>query len=581
MAGAPLVPARPTKKLKLEDASQDVCQALVERADAGSQPFSSPERDALIRAVEACAAALWQDAEALPCAAVGARSSWGRDPLADAAPAGDAPEFCRMALRLAVSAGALRRVPSACVARACSWLSARDLGSLVSLSCWRLDAEPGGLGALTVALGVRRSAEAAHAGAWVPSVARPPLAPLAALREARDYLGDGSRAVAALDALRRDCGRPRRSARDALATFKRALFGRRGAPGARGAEADGGGGDRSLGVLLALCGAVAGDGSGAARNRDADAASDASGGGDGAPARVAGDDQGARRVQALDALARRFVGDREDEPGGSGAAVAALLDAGLPEALSRVVARPRDDGGAACVAVAELASFLVEESWPCERGERRRDRLLRAATDALDGLVFTAATAGVGANRTLVSAAQRAKKARALATLCDASEPLLTSDDGARFRVAVAATLAREPETLEALADAAKEGRLVDRLARLLALVATNPDAREALARQPRVLGLVERLARHEAAAGPPRDSLCETAASLARAAVLAASRVTARRGGDAEPESPDSESDRGVCDAYAPDSDGSDPGPKPTLRRPSAHWKVCEKLAF
>ena len=46
-------------------------------------------------------------------------------------------------------------------------------------------------------------------------------------------------------------------------------------------------------------------------------------------------------------------------------------------------------------------------------------------------------------------------------------------------------------------------------------------------------------------------------------------------------PESPDSESDRGVCDAYAPDSDGSDPGPKPTLRRPSAHWKVCEKLAF
>ena len=89
MAGAPLVPARPTKKLKLEDASQDVCQALVERADAGSQPFSSPERDALIRAVEACAAALWQDAEALPCAAVGARSSWGRDPLADAAPAGE------------------------------------------------------------------------------------------------------------------------------------------------------------------------------------------------------------------------------------------------------------------------------------------------------------------------------------------------------------------------------------------------------------------------------------------------------------------------------------------------------------
>ena len=103
MAGAQLVPARPKKKLKLEDASQDVCQALVERADAGSQPFSSPERDALIRAVEACAAALWQDAEALPCAAVGARSSWGRDPLADAAPAGDTPEFCRMALRLAVS----------------------------------------------------------------------------------------------------------------------------------------------------------------------------------------------------------------------------------------------------------------------------------------------------------------------------------------------------------------------------------------------------------------------------------------------------------------------------------------------
>ena len=152
-------------------------------------------------------------------------------------------------------------MPSACVARACSWLGAADLGSLVSLSCWRLDADPAGLGALTVALGVRANATSKFGGrAWIPRIARPPLAPLEALVSAEGALGDGSRCLAALDALRRDCGRTARTASDALAAFERALRGRRGAPsganGAAGKAVVAVGARPALAGLLALCGAV-------------------------------------------------------------------------------------------------------------------------------------------------------------------------------------------------------------------------------------------------------------------------------------------------------------------------------------
>ena len=35
------------------------------------------------------------------------------------------------------------------------------------------------------------------------------------------------------------------------------------------------------------------------------------------------------------------------------------------------------------------------------------------------------------------------------------------------------------------------------------------------------------------------------------------------------------------ICDTYAPDSDASDPGPKPNLRKPRADWAVIGKLEF
>ena len=52
------------------------------------------------------------------------------------------------------------------------------------------------------------------------------LQPLSVIVEADRAVGDGARCLAALDALRRDCGRAHRTARDALSTFKRTLFGR-------------------------------------------------------------------------------------------------------------------------------------------------------------------------------------------------------------------------------------------------------------------------------------------------------------------------------------------------------------------
>ena len=49
----------------------------------------------------------------------------------------------------------------------------------------------------------------------------------------------------------------------------------------------------------------------------------------------------------------------------------------MVETLRRVAAAPRDDGGAACVAVAELCAYLVEESWasppPASEAARHSD----------------------------------------------------------------------------------------------------------------------------------------------------------------------------------------------------------------
>ena len=170
---------------------------------------------------------------AIPGCAGGASPSSGslsrrRRPSPRAATAApvERPRLCRrMALRLSMSAGALRNVPTREIARACSWLSPKDLASLVSLSCWRLTADPHGLGALTVSLSVAENCRTLGAS-WVPPPKQNVLQPLAVIAEADRAVGDGARCLAALDALRRDCGRAHRTARDAPSTFKRTLFGR-------------------------------------------------------------------------------------------------------------------------------------------------------------------------------------------------------------------------------------------------------------------------------------------------------------------------------------------------------------------
>ena len=78
-----------------------------------------------------------------------------------------------------------------------------DLASLVSLSCWRLTADPHGLGALTVSLSVAESCRTLGAS-WVPPPKQNVLQPLAVVAEADRAVGDGARCLAALDALRRD-----------------------------------------------------------------------------------------------------------------------------------------------------------------------------------------------------------------------------------------------------------------------------------------------------------------------------------------------------------------------------------------
>ena len=108
-----LVP-RPAKRAKLESTLDAATDALV----VADGPFSMSERDALIRAVEACAAALYEDAEQLP-ASVGRGALCAGELAASPRASEETPEFCRMALRLVASAGALRSVPPAS-SRGCS-----------------------------------------------------------------------------------------------------------------------------------------------------------------------------------------------------------------------------------------------------------------------------------------------------------------------------------------------------------------------------------------------------------------------------------------------------------------------------
>ena len=59
----------------------------------------------------------------------------------------------------------------------------------------------------------------------------------------------------------------------------------------------------------------------------------------------------------------------------------------------------------------------------------------------------------------------------------------------------------------------------------------------------------------------------------------LAASAAAAAAA--AAPARPPSPEHYQICDTYAPDSDASDPGPKPNLRKPRADWAVIGKLEF
>ena len=145
------------------------------------------------------------------------------------------------------------------------------------------------------------------------------LQPLAVIAEADRAVGDGARCLAALDALRRDCGRAHRTARDALSTFKRTLFGRQ-------APDDGAGNDLEALVALSTASEVG-------------AASTLS-----------------RRVRALGSLVTRCAHDAADAP-----SIQALLDAGVPEALKRACddADDSDDGVDAASEAVQAASVLL------------------------------------------------------------------------------------------------------------------------------------------------------------------------------------------------------------------------------
>lgn len=534
MADNALAPA--PKRARLDDALAEATAAVAETRG----PFTAQERDALVEAVESCAQALWRDADA--------RAAQARAPEAsvdDVAQAharrrrrqtDDGPDYCRMALRLCLSAGALRSVPARDIARACSWLAPEDLASLVSLSCWRLAADPHGLGALTVSLSVAETARALGA-AWVPPATRHALEPLKSIVGADRAIGDGARCLAALDALRRDCGRAHRTARDALSTFKRTLFGRQ-------APCDG---DDDLAALVALSTAS-----------EVGAASTLS-----------------RRVRALSALCARCAHDAADAP-----AIQSLLDAGVPEALLGLChdADESDDGVDAASEAVQAASILLR-ALPAASPSSASDRLLKV---------------GGAAVRALARSIERGSRAqRRLLVLCDACEQALggpaltstaiTSETPAWARTArtcVARALVADGRFEDITHVAIGRADCAQRLASVLSRVASGADARAALAGAPRCMRAVERLARAPAAAGPPRDQLCDVAAALARATVAAARRAARdqRRASGAASPSPEHFA---VCDTYAPDSDASDPGPKPNLRKPRADWNVIGKLEF
>ena len=518
--------------------------ALIEATAAVQEargPFTASERDALVEAVESCAQALWRDADAQAARARAPEASV--DDVAQAharrrRPPSNGPDYCRMALRLSMSAGALRNVPTREIARACSWLSPKDLASLVSLSCWRLTADPHGLGALTVSLSVAENCRTLGAS-WVPPPKQNVLQPLAVIAEADRAVGDGARCLAALDALRRDCGRAHRTARDALSTFKRTLFGRQ-APSNEDASDD-------LGALVALSTAS-----------EVGAASTLS-----------------RRVRALGSLVTRCAHDAADAP-----SIQALLDAGVPEALKRACddADDSDDGVDAASEAVQAASTLLR-ALPASASSAASDRLLKV---------------GGASVRALAKSIERGSRAhRRVLLLCDACEQALggpsvtsteiTSETPAWARAArttVARSLVAD-ERFETIAHAAlNRADCAQRLATVLSRVASGSDARAALASAPRCMQAVERLARAPAAAGAARDALCDVAAALARATVAAARRAARDERRTSLVASPSPEHYQ-ICDTYAPDSDASDPGPKPNLRKPRADWAVIGKLEF
>ena len=356
------------KRPRLEAALAEATAAVNEARG----PFTASERDALVEAVESCAQALWRDSEAQAERVRAPEASV--DDVAQAharrrRPPSNGPDYCRMALRLSMSAGALRNVPTREIARACSWLAPKDLASLVSLSCWRLTADPHGLGALTVSLSVAENCRTLGAS-WVPPPKQNVLQPLAVIAEADRAVGDGARCLAALDALRRDCGRAHRTARDALSTFKRTLFGRQ-APDEDVSD--------DLGALVALSTAS-----------EVGAASTLS-----------------RRVRALGSLVTRCAHDAADAP-----SIQALLDAGVPEALKRACddADDSDDGVDAASEAVQAASVLLR-ALPASASSAASDRLLKI---------------GGAAVRSLAKSIERGSRAhRRVLLLCDACEQAL------------------------------------------------------------------------------------------------------------------------------------------------------------
>jgi hypothetical protein len=271
----------------------------------------------------------------------------------------------------------------------------------------------------------------------------------------------------------------------------------------------------------------------------------------------------------------RCAHDAADAP-----SIQALLDAGVPEALKRACddADDSDDGVDAASEAVQAASVLLR-ALPASASSAASDRLLKI---------------GGAAVRSLAKSIERGSRAhRRVLLLCDACEQALggpsvtsteiTSETPAWARAArtnVARALVAD-ERFETIAHAAlNRADCAQRLATVLSRVASGSDARAALASAPRCMQAVERLARAPAAAGAARDALCDVAAALARATVAAARRAARDERRTSLVASPSPEHYQ-ICDTYAPDSDASDPGPKPNLRKPRADWAVIGKLEF